>query len=262
MKKYSILLLSVLFLGCTSVKTVQPNGSETPIPPLKNPVKLNLSDSERQVIEPQEAGAQCDNETSFCGAGLECQFGDSVDMGTCQAKALKDIKCSSEKKPVCAVKNNQKLGYLNECEAERHGAEFVNEGLCKQELTTSNNCKAPVRAIGNCNSVLEGFAFNAVSESCESVSVRGCSVETPFKTMDGCSAVCLGLSEVEDGKIRTCPDIQINDQMPLVINDGESLDDAKINRSYFIYQGRRVAMKDFDMDWVNENCEVPSQTVY
>lgn len=62
----------------------------------------------------------------------------------------------------------------------------------------------------------------------------------------------------DDGLIRDCPDEKIVDKMPKIIAEGE----ANMPNTYFIYQGERKELTDFDLDWVNENCNVEETEVH
>lgn len=67
--------------------------------------------------------------------------------------------------------------------------------------------------------------------------------------------------EAEQGaKIRNemsqvgCPDEMIVNKMPSVIDDSGVIPPPK---AYYIKDGKRVEMADYDAVWVNANCEVP-----
>jgi len=65
----------------------------------------------------------------------------------------------------------------------------------------------------------------------------------------------------EDTKLQTCPDEMIDNQMPRVVFDDASLANAN-NTKYYILDGERRELSEFDEDWVKENCKVKIQTVY
>jgi hypothetical protein len=54
---------------------------------------------------------------------------------------------------------------------------------------------------------------------------------------------------VVDGLIKDCPDVLIDNQMPI---PGES----KRTSRYYIYKGLRKEIKDFDSAWVSKHCKV------
>jgi len=54
-----------------------------------------------------------------------------------------------------------------------------------------------------------------------------------------------------------CPDAWIDNQMPSV------KDDKTVNlRQYFVIDGERQEMGDYDLDWIRINCNIKPQTVY
>ncbi|MCF7830934.1 hypothetical protein K9M41_02990 [Candidatus Gracilibacteria bacterium] len=126
-----------------------------------------------------------------CQPGLECLFDvNSADLsGVCRKTVTDpDLECSKDKKPVCGLKERQKNGYLNECEAERHGAEIVYERFCEIDENVKGNCAAKVRSIGNCEALFTGYEFDG--QSCQQVKVTGCEGELPFGSMMGCKEAC------------------------------------------------------------------------
>jgi hypothetical protein len=52
----------------------------------------------------------------------------------------------------------------------------------------------------------------------------------------------------------SCPDEMIVDKMPSVIDDSSVIPSPK---AYYIKDGKRVEIADYDAVWVNANCEVP-----
>lgn len=54
--------------------------------------------------------------------------------------------------------------------------------------------------------------------------------------------------------LKFCPSELIIDRMPSI--------DPKPNTSYYIYDGSRFELNQFDQTWVNNNCKVPVQVVY
>ncbi len=59
---------------------------------------------------------------------------------------------------------------------------------------------------------------------------------------------------VVNGLIQRCPDEWIDNQMPST-GDGE-------NREYFIIDEKRREISDFDMAWIEANCDIEKQVVY
>jgi hypothetical protein len=63
-------------------------------------------------------------------------------------------------------------------------------------------------------------------------------------------------SSLKAGKLRVCPEEWIINRMP-------STDDTTGNGvQYFIYQGKRRELSEFDFEWVQKNCNLTPQVVY
>jgi hypothetical protein len=67
-----------------------------------------------------------------------------------------------------------------------------------------------------------------------------------------------GPTEVKIEKIRTCPDNWYVNRMP-----GTYAETDDMPNEYMVYEGRRVELRDVDVDWVKENCAVKEpQPIY
>lgn len=178
MKKFVILAVALSLFGC---------GSDTPSDITSN-TRINS-----KTIETVDTGEMCGGIAGFvCESGLECRYdGNYPDAGGICVETVvdKDMQCDQTKAPVCGLKERQKNGYLNECEAKRHGAEILNEGFCKIEPEKKNNCKALVIGIGNCEMFTLGYEFDG--EECQEISISGCEAEIPFPTLKDCQMECL-----------------------------------------------------------------------
>jgi hypothetical protein len=63
-------------------------------------------------------------------------------------------------------------------------------------------------------------------------------------------------SSFKAGKLRVCPEEWIINKMP-------STDDSTgKGAQYFIYQGKRRELSEFDFEWVQKNCNLTPQVVY
>lgn len=63
--------------------------------------------------------------------------------------------------------------------------------------------------------------------------------------------------------LQICPTEMIVNQMPSIDRSGESESEALPTRSsYYILNGERKEIDDFDISWVGENCRVPVTSVY
>lgn len=64
------------------------------------------------------------------------------------------------------------------------------------------------------------------------------------------------IPEEKSEKIRICPDSWIENRMP-----GPPQEINK-NRQYFIIDGERREIDDYDLDWIKENCDIKPKIVY
>ncbi len=151
------------------------------------------SNVDSETIVAMELGEICGGPDSLqCGAGLACEREEprAESMGVCVDTVVdKSAECDKNKAPVCGLKGRQKNGYLNECEAHRHGAKILHEWFCKVEPDVKNNCKAQVLGVGNCEIFFVGYEFN--DTECVEVGVGGCEAEIPFSTLKDCQMECL-----------------------------------------------------------------------
>jgi hypothetical protein len=75
-----------------------------------------------------------------------------------------------------------------------------------------------------------------------------------------CWPYCPGMTDEDRSKIKEdmrqagCPDEMIVDKMPSVIDDSGVIPPPK---AYYIKDGQRVEVADYDSVWVSANCEVP-----
>lgn len=60
-------------------------------------------------------------------------------------------------------------------------------------------------------------------------------------------------------KLKVCPDEWIDNQMPGI---GIIDDDTQKRRMYFILNGKRMEMSEFDIEWVRNNCNIEPQVVF
>ncbi len=62
-----------------------------------------------------------------------------------------------------------------------------------------------------------------------------------------------------DGSIQACPTEKITDNMPIVCVTTPC---EPVNKSYYIYEGTRHKLSEFDTVWVAEHCSVKESIVY
>ncbi len=174
MKKLILAIAPLLFIaGCTNT-------------PEKAP------DVIMEKVQTAEAGETCGGvEKKLCASGLDCifDFDKSDARGRCARTVIdEEIKCPKDKKPVCAIRGRIKNGFLNECEATRHGATVLSTGFCERDDSGIGSCEARAMGIGNCFKVTRGFEFNG--EKCVEKNVGGCDAELPCPSMESCTLTC------------------------------------------------------------------------
>lgn len=143
----------------------------------------------KTVAEGQTCGG---SEKKLCAVGLDCIFDfEKADArGRCvDTVEDKTIECPRTQKPVCAIRGRIKNGYLNECEATRHGATILHEGFCQKSDDAIGNCEAKALGIGNCFKVTRGYEFDG--KKCVEKNVGGCDAELPFPSMESCEQNCM-----------------------------------------------------------------------
>ncbi len=89
---------------------------------------------------------------------------------------------------MCAIRGHIKNGYLNECEAKRHGATILSSGFCERDDSVIGNCEAKAMGIGTCFKVTRGFEFDG--KQCVEKNVGGCDAELPFPSEESCVIAC------------------------------------------------------------------------
>jgi len=63
--------------------------------------------------------------------------------------------------------------------------------------------------------------------------------------------------------LESCPDEWIRNEMPCVCLDGkENCESCQNNREYFIVDGERRELNEYNVTWVEENCELEKTIVY
>ncbi len=180
MKHLLLVLVAFCLVACGE-------GNNTP----EAPEAIDPSGAQAQPVDPNQIsqlGEACGPDSNKqCGSGLVCKQPDNI----CVQKVVDDtLECPTEQKPVCAILGNNKNGYLNECEARRHGATVLSQGFCKPDPTVEGSCTSPALSIGNCQQTFTGARFNEVTKNCEDVNLIGCSADLPFKTVAECETAC------------------------------------------------------------------------
>ena len=181
MKKYAILLASLFVLiGCGK--------SDDDI----QRIDVSTDNIQSQTVKVSSLGGTCGGEQAIkCGDGLECKNNNPApgSTGICVETVVdKNLECEDTKSPVCGQKGDNKNGYLNACEAQRHGAEVLHKGFCKVDPATEGSCTAKAIGIGNCEAFFTGYEFDG--SNCVEKSFAGCDAELPFPTLEACENTC------------------------------------------------------------------------
>lgn len=71
--------------------------------------------------------------------------------------------------------------------------------------------------------------------------------------LSSCCARKSGTASGED-KLRACPDEWIENRMPSVGSTGSV--------QYFILEGKRRELSEFDLDWIKQHCNLKPTIVY
>ncbi len=67
---------------------------------------------------------------------------------------------------------------------------------------------------------------------------------------------CKARQNSQQALIQDCPEEKIVNKIPGPPVKGES------ERTYYIYQGKKLSPKQFDQEWLNKNCEIKETVVY
>lgn len=188
MKKYILLIFVFGLWGCNQ------QVDQDVTPETKDSVEVIEPDVGTKSVKVSPEGGVCGGaDQKKCAVKLECMYEQYTEnaVGKCIDPVVdKDVECPQTQAPVCGLKGKRKNGYLNECEAKRHGAEILDKGLCKMDQGVLGNCKATVRGIGTCDAFVMGYEFNG--EQCVAQGIFGCEAELPFQTRENCVASCEG----------------------------------------------------------------------
>jgi hypothetical protein len=177
MKKLILAFIPLLFIvGCSDTPKESPT-----------------TDIVSEKVKTATSGETCGGvEKKLCESGLDCifDFDKSDARGRCVRTVIdEDLKCPKTQQPVCAIRGRSKNGYLNECEARRHGATILSEGFCQRDENVVGSCKTKAIGIGNCFKVTRGFEFDG--KKCVEKNVGGCDAELPFPSKESCAIACV-----------------------------------------------------------------------
>jgi len=148
-------------------------------------------------------GAQCGGpENIKCASLLVCEkeVKKESEYGVCVDTVVNNaIDCPTNQDPVCAQKGRNRNGYLNTCEAERHGAEIVHGGFCKSVTT----CTQKAQSEGTSPNTINAYQYK--NGKCEKVvlqqcNAEGCVIDIPFPTKDACEITCAPLKNLCEAK--------------------------------------------------------------
>lgn len=174
---------TILLTGCNSDLKVEVEDT---------PTQIDTSDINAESVSLAPVGEACGSKIeTLCAEGLFCDYSAGEKTGICTQKEVNpNITCDKTKEPVCGQKGRQRLGYLNECEARRHGAEILNTGFCQPE-DIADSCAHKIYSLGNCGDEFNGVEYNSTEDECVKINVRGCEAQLPFETLEACETTCL-----------------------------------------------------------------------
>jgi PBP1b-binding outer membrane lipoprotein LpoB len=133
-KSVGLGIMSVLMLmGCESKITTLSQSSNPEVSIQR--IELDGESVERSKVETVGMGKSCNAQT-ICANGLEC-----IESVCVSRVVQKDLVCPKNRDIVCGEKNGVQTGYLNECEAIRHGAVVLHSGLCRVEVDTASEAE-------------------------------------------------------------------------------------------------------------------------
>jgi hypothetical protein len=112
---------------------------------------------------------------------------------------------------------------------------------CGNNATLTDNCKVWFDGCNTCSRTTPGGPLMCTLMACNPVSQAQAHCKEYFS------------------KLRFCPDEKIVDMMPIVCIQAPC---NPIDNSYYIYQGQRRELVDFDTTWVKNNCTVPETVVH
>jgi hypothetical protein len=228
MKNFFIIALLSLFMsGCTN--DIAPVEVQNPTPAL--PKVTNFDECiavGNSIMESYPA---------------ECAHNGITFVEEVEAPTPKSIICPMVHKPVCG---NDDETYGNECFAQAVGVKY--EGACKNlENKTTNSTISK-----NCTSWYDG-CNNCIVKGGE---IQGC---TKRACVHQGTPKCLEFADTETNTgLKNCPETKIVNRMPMVIDPRQ---EPPIN-SYFILDGARRELSEFDLSWVESSCEVFIQEVF
>ena len=161
------------------------------------------------------------------------------------------------------------LGKPDSCQAlSCHGMDLqcgVQEGplQCDMMYQIGDGCRQHARCQtvgGACMLIKEDFFDTCVScvEKCEETFVGSDDPSEFFL----CENSCMG-TEQKQALLRVCPEEKIINAMPTSGSESLGGYDAGVPpREYFILNGERREIEEFDMNWVEENCSFEEQVVW
>lgn len=151
-----------------------------------------------------------------------------------------------------------------------HGADVqcgVQEGplQCDMMYQIGDGCRQHARCQmveGDCTLIKEDFFDTCVScvEKCEEIFAGS---DDPSEIFS-CESSCLEGSSQEQALLRVCPDKKITNAIPGSVDDTSVPQENRgiPPREYFILNGERREVGEFDMLWVEENCSLEEQMVW
>ncbi|NCU41441.1 MAG: hypothetical protein EOM19_01810 [Candidatus Moranbacteria bacterium] len=135
---------------------------------------------------------------------------------------------------------------------------------CTMMYQIGDNCRQHARCQtvgGECMLIKEDFFDTCVScvEKCEETFAGSNDPSEVFS----CESSCMGM-EQEQTLLRVCPEEKITNTMPGSVDNSDVLQENRgiLPREYFILNGERRDIGEFDRAWVEENCFLEEQIVW
>ncbi|MCK4520840.1 hypothetical protein KAT95_03190 [Candidatus Parcubacteria bacterium] len=157
-----------------------------------NPVNMGVENGCKgniYVISKYDEGKWVDFPET-CGG---CNVDISTSIGTNQVKIFFWNQSVFTNREDCALRSAPLGVYrikIKYWDADGFKIAYSNEFTIKEKSAIDPLCIKKVKIIGDCDAEVQGYEFNLDTEKCIAVDGSGCSVETPFNSLEECQKVC------------------------------------------------------------------------
>lgn len=158
--------------------------------------------------------------------------------------------CSIDLVAVLNLGNNKTEGIMN----SDFGPAYVGSSAAKSNVTNVEIKNGIISLIGTGLECTNGVT----SESNLCTQDKWSVVKTVKYKYDGRSIVQLSVFPIQKSAalLKECPTFKVINQMPTTIPNNNP------PSTYFILNGERREMAEFDLSWISKNCSIETQTVY